>query len=281
MAMRRTPAVAGFFYPALAETLKAEVTRLLGPQQEPQVVKAVISPHAGIGYSGAVAGAVYRRIRCPAVFLMLGPNHTGVGEPVAVMTDGEWETPLGAVGIDREAAMALRSACPRIRDDPVAHAGEHSLELQLPFLQLLGEAFHIVPLVLGLLPYEACQELGHAVAQTVQCTGRSVVIVASTDMTHCGSQYRHLPPQGMTAHAFARQEDHYAIDRMLAFDPDGLYQVVRGRQITMCGVVPTTIALLACQELGATSTMLVRYMTSGEVSGDLDTVVGYAGLMIV
>lgn len=279
--MRRTPAVAGFFYPALAETLKAEVTRLLGPQQEPQAVKAVISPHAAIGYSGAVAGAVYRRIRCPAVVLMLGPNHSGVGEPVAVMTEGEWETPLGAVGIDREVAMALRSACPRIHDDPVAHAGEHSLELQLPFLQLLGGAFHIVPLVLGLLPYEACQELGHAVAQTVRGTGRSVVIVASTDMTHCGGQYRHLPPQGMTAHAFARQEDQYAIDRMLAFDPEGLYQVVRGRHITMCGVVPTTVALLACQELGATSTMLVRYMTSSEVSGDLDTVVGYAGLRIV
>jgi hypothetical protein len=279
--MRRTPAVAGFFYPALAETLKAEVTRLLGPQQEPQAVKAVISPHAAIGYSGAVAGAVYRRIRCPAVVLMLGPNHSGVGEPVAVMTEGEWETPLGAVGIDREVAMALRSACPRIHDDPVAHAGEHSLELQLPFLQLLGGAFHIVPLVLGLLPYEACQELGHAVAQTVRGTGRSVVIVASTDMTHCGGQYRHLPPQGMTAHAFARQEDQYAIDRMLAFDPEGLYQVVRGRHITMCGVVPTTVALLACQELGATSTMLVRYMTSSEVSGDVDTVVGYAGLRIV
>jgi AmmeMemoRadiSam system protein B len=281
MAMRRTPAVAGFFYPGQPEALKAEVARLLEPGPEPQPVKAVVSPHAGIGYSGAVAGAVYGRVRSPTVFILLGPNHTGVGAPVALMAEGEWETPLGAIAIDRDMAITLRSGCPLIREDSVAHAREHSLEVQLPFLQMLGEAFQIVPLVLGLLPYEACQELGHAVAQTIQRTSRSVVIVASTDMTHCGRQYRHLPPAGMTAHAFACQEDRLAIDRMLALDPEGLYQVVRQRHITMCGFVPTTVALLACQELGATSATLVRYMTSGEVSGDLDTVVGYAGLLIV
>ncbi|MGH8068614.1 MAG: AmmeMemoRadiSam system protein B [Candidatus Entotheonellia bacterium] len=278
--MRRTPAVAGLFYPAQPEALKAEVARLLLPRQEPQPVKAVVSPHAGLGYSGAVAGAVYGRIDCPAVFLMLGPNHRGVGEPVALMAEGEWETPLGAVAIDREVAAALRSVCPLIRDDAIAHAHEHSLEVQLPFLQMLGKVCHIVPLVLGLVPYEVCQELAHAVAQTVQRTSRAVVIVASTDMTHCGHHYRHLPPAGMTAYAFAYQEDRYAIDRMLALDPKGLYQVVRQRHITMCGFVPTTVALLACQELGATSATLVRYMTSGDISGDLDTVVGYAGLCI-
>jgi MEMO1 family protein len=280
MAMRRPPAVAGLFYPAQPEALKAEVARLLSSRQAPQSVKAVISPHAGIGYSGAVAGAVYGRICCPTVFLVLGPNHRGVGESVALMAEGEWETPLGTVVIDCELAVALRSACPLVRDDPVAHAREHSLEMQLPFLQLLGEAFHIVPLVLGFLPYEVCQELGHAVAQTVQHSDRSVVIVASTDMTHCGRHYRHLPPVGMTAQAFAYQEDQYAIDRMLALDPEGLYRVVRQRHINMCGVVPTTVALLACQELGATAATLVRYMTSADVSGDLDTAVGYAGLLV-
>jgi MEMO1 family protein len=281
MAMRRTPAVAGAFYPAQPEALKAEVARLLSPRQEPQPVKAVVSPHAGFGYSGAVAGAMYGRIQCPAVFILIGPNHRGVGEPVALMAEGEWETPLGTVAIDRELATSLHSACPLIQDDPVAHASEHSLEVQLPFLQMLGEGFQIVPLILGLVPYEVCQALGHAVAQAVQCLSRSVVIVASTDMTHCGSHYRHLPPAGMTAHAFAYQEDRYAIDRMLGLDPQGLYQVVRYRHITMCGVVPTTVALLACQELNATSATLVRYMTSDEVSGDPDTVVGYAGLVIV
>jgi AmmeMemoRadiSam system protein B len=281
MAMRRTPAVAGLFYPAQPGALKAEVARLLSPRQEPQPVKAVISPHAGIGYSGAVAGAVYGRIHCPAVFIALGPNHMGVGEPVALMAEGEWETPLGAVAIDREVATVLRSACPLIREDPVAHAREHSLEVQLPFLQMLGEAFHIVPLVLGLVPYEVCEELAHAVAQAVRRTSRSVVIIASTDMTHCGQHYRHLPPAGMTAQAFAHQEDRYAIERMQALDPKGLYRVVRQRHITMCGFVPTTVALLACQELGATSATLVRYMTSSDISGDPDTVVGYAGLLIM
>jgi MEMO1 family protein len=278
--MRRMPAVAGFFYPAQPEALRAEVARLLLPRQQPQPVKAVVSPHAGIAYSGAVAGAVYGCIRSPEVVILLGPNHRGAGESVALAPEGEWETPLGAVTVDTEVAGALRRACPLIREDPVAHAREHSLEVHLPFLQVLGAAFHIVPLVLGLLPYEVCQELGHALAQTVQRTGRSVVIVASTDMTHCGRHYRHLPPAGMTAHAFAYQEDQYAIDRMVALDPLGLYQIVRQRQITMCGFVPTTVTLLACQELGATAATLVRYRTSGDVSGDLDTVVGYAGLII-
>jgi AmmeMemoRadiSam system protein B len=279
--MRRTPAVAGSFYPAQPEALKAEMARLLVPQQESLPVKAVVSPHAGLGYSGAVAGAVYGCIYCPEVFLMLGPNHRGVGASVALMAEGEWETPLGTVAIDRQMATALRSACPLIREDPVAHAGEHSLEMQLPFLQTLGVSFHIVPLVLGLVPYEICQELAHAVAQTVQRTHRAVVLVASTDMTHCGHHYRHLPPAGMTAHTFAYQEDRYAIDRMRALDAKGLYEVVRQRDITMCGFVPTTVVLLACQELGATTATLVRYMTSGDLSGDLDMVVGYAGLLIM
>jgi hypothetical protein len=272
--------VAGLFYPAQPETLKAQVAQLLGPRQELHTVKAIVSPHAGIGYSGAVAGVVYGQIHCPAVFLMLGPNHSGTGVPVASMTEGEWETPLGTVAIDRDLAIALRAACPLVREDSGAHAREHSLEVQLPFLQLLGQAIRIVPLVLGRLSYAACQELGHAVAQTVRRTERSVVIVASTDMTHCGRPYRHLPPPGMTAQAFARQEDGYAIERMVACDPEGLYEVVRQRHITMCGFVPTTVALLACRELGVTSARLVRYMTSTEVSGDADTVVGYAGLVL-
>jgi AmmeMemoRadiSam system protein B len=280
IAMRRTPAVAGIFYPAQPDALKAELAYLLPPCQDRQIVKAVVSPHAGIAYSGAVAGAVYGRIHCPEIFILLGPNHRGVGEPVALMAEGEWETPLGVVPIDREVAMTLRRACPLIAEDSVAHTREHSLEVQLPFLQMCGKAFHIVPLVLGLLPYAVCQELGHAVAQTVQNTSRSVVIVASTDMTHCGRHYQHLPPAGVTAYAFAYQEDRYAIDRMVALDPEGLYQIVRQRHITMCGVISTTVALLACQELGATSATLVRYLTSGDVSGDLDTVVGYAGLLV-
>ena len=146
---------------------------------------------------------------------------------------------------------------------------------------MLGASVQIVPLVLGLVPYEVCQELARAIAHTVRRTNRAVVVVASTDMTHCGDSYRHLPPAGMTAQMFAYQEDRYAIDRMLALDAKGLYEVVRQRHITMCGFIPTTVALLACQELGATAATLVRYMTSGDISGDLDTVVGYAGLLIM
>jgi AmmeMemoRadiSam system protein B len=255
--------------------------RLLAPLVDTQPVKAVVGPHAGIQYSGAVAGAVYAHLRVPEVFLLLGPNHAGLGPPMALMTEGEWETPLGTVSIDHELAAALIEASPRIREDSVAHAREHALEVQLPFLQTIGTAFRIVPLLLGLLPYDVCAELGHAIARTVHGIGRSVVIIASTDMTHCGRSYRHLPPAGMTAHAFACQEDRYAVERIVALDPPGLYRVVRERNITMCGFIPTTVALLACQELGATSATLVRYTTSGEVSGDRDTAVGYAGVLIL
>jgi MEMO1 family protein len=212
---------------------------------------------------------------------MLGPNHRGVGEPAALMVDGEWGTPLGAVAIDREVATALRIACPLIREDQVAHAREHSLEVQLPFLQMLGASIQIVPLVLGLVPYEVCQECARAIAHTVWCTNRTAVVVASTDMTHCGHYYRHLPPAGMVAQTFVYREDRYAIDLILALDAKGLYEVMRQRRMSMCGTIPTTVALLACQKLGATAVTLVRYMTSGDISGDLDTVVGYAGLLIM
>jgi MEMO1 family protein len=279
--MRRKPAVAGYFYPAEPSILRAKIERLLAPLGDTQPVKAVVSPHAGIQYSGAVAGAVYARIRFPEVVLLLGPNHTGLGPPMALMTEGEWETPLGTVSIDHELAAALLEAFPLIREDAVVHAREHALEVQLPFLQAIGTTFRIVPLLLGLLPYDVCEGLGHAVAQTIHGTGCSVVIIASTDMTHCGRSYRHLPPAGMTAHAFACQEDRYAVERILALDPPGLYRIVHERNITMCGFVPTTVALLACQELGATSATLVRYTTSGEVSGDRDTAVGYAGVLIL
>jgi MEMO1 family protein len=279
--MRRKPAVAGYFYPAEPSVLRAAMERLLAPPVDTQPVKAVVSPHAGIQYSGAVAGAVYAYLRVPEVFLLLGPNHAGLGPPMALNTEGEWETPLGTVSIDDELAAALIEAAPRIQEDSVAHAREHALEVQLPFLQAIGTAFRIVPLLLGLLSYDVCAELGHAIARTVHGTGRSVVIIASTDMTHCGRSYRHLPPAGMTAHAFACQEDRYAVERIVALDPLGLYRVVRERNITMCGFIPTTVALLACQELGATSATLVRYTTSGEVSGDRDTAVGYAGVLIL
>jgi AmmeMemoRadiSam system protein B len=279
--MRRQPAVAGQFYAGEPELLRDQTRRLLVATEERQPVKAVVSPHAALQYSGIVAGQVYARIQPVEVYLMLGPNHTGLGAPIACVSEGEWETPLGAVSIDRELMMALRSACPLIHHDTASHAREHSLEVQLPFLQTLGAAFRIAPMVLGSLSYATCDVLGRAIAQTVRRAVCPVVIIASTDMTHAGRSYRHLPPAGMTAHAFACQEDRYAIDRVMALDPEGLYRVVRERRMTMCGFVPTTVILIACRELGATKATLVRYMTSADVSGDSDTAVGYAGLLIM
>ena len=196
---------------AQPDALKAEVAKILLLMPKPQVVRAMVSPHTVFGYSGAVAGAVYARFDCPAVFLIRRSNHRGMGEPLALMGDGEWEIPLGTVAIEQGVATALRSACLIIRDDAVAHGREHSLEVQLPFLQRLGTFSQILPLILGAVSYEFCQELAHGIAHTVRRTNRAVVVIASTDMTHCGHRFPYFPPAGMTTQPCAYQEDLYAI----------------------------------------------------------------------
>ncbi len=266
--MHRPPAVAGRFYPANPETLKRDLESYIERVTPPQTALGCVVPHAGLMYSGHVAGAVYGRLQLPASYILLCPNHTGHGRPLAIMSEGEWETPLGAVSIDAPLAQALKQACPQLEEDDQAHRSEHSLEVQLPFLQYLQGTFRFVPIALGVDSYEPLQELGRAIARVLADHPARPLIVASSDLNH------YEPDQ------VNRIKDRKAIDRILALDARGLFDTVQQQRISMCGYGPATAMLTAVCELGARAAELVRYANSGDVTGDRSAVVGYAGLII-
>ena len=268
----RRPAVAGRFYPAKPETLSRDLDTYLGPDPEKseKVENALgcVVPHAGYMYSGPVAGAVYRKLPARASYIILCPNHFGRGAPLAMMASGEWLTPLGSVPIDTALAQAVRQGCHLLMDNAAAHAEEHSLEVQLPFLQHRVREFSFVPIAIGVGGYAALESLGRGVAQAVKRAPSPVLIVASSDMNH-------YEPDSIT-----RVKDRKAIDKILALDPQGLYEVVRREDISMCGYGPTIAMLTAAKDLGASGAELVKYATSADASGDRSAVVGYAGIIV-
>ncbi len=266
--MIRPPAVAGRFYPSEREILSKQITGFAQASGEKVRALGCVVPHAGYMYSGHVAGAVYASIEIAARCILLGPRHFPRGEPMAILTQGSFSTPLGEARIDEELASALAHECPRLREDPVAHEREHSLEVQIPFLQVLAKDFRFVPVVLAMDRYGPIEELGRAVAKIVGTVNQPVLVIASTDMNHYEND------------AVTRVKDGWAIERILALDPRGLYDTVRGEGITMCGYAATAAMLVATRELGATEARLVRYATSGDASGDREQVVGYAGIVI-
>jgi AmmeMemoRadiSam system protein B len=225
----------------------------------------MIAPHAGYMYSGQVAGATYARVDVPGRVIVLCPNHTGMGKRVAAWPDGAWATPLGRVLVNEALTRELIEtglAAP----DREAHRHEHSLEVQLPFLQLRNPEVSIAAVCLGPLSFDRCQELGAQLARIAR--RHQALVVASSDMSH------HLPA------AEARAKDQLALDRVLALDPRGLHEVVSREHISMCGSVPATVMLVAAVEMGAREAELVRYATSGDATGDDRSVVGYAGVMV-
>ncbi len=266
--MLRQPAVAGYFYQGSTSRLKDQVDHFLVRGCEKIRALGILSPHAGLVYSGAVAGAVYSRIELPGTIVLIGPNHTGLGAPVSLMASGEWQTPLGTVPIDEALADAVRSRSRLVQDDTLAHLREHSLEVQLPFIQCLKKDFRIVPVQMMDTRLETCLELGDAVAGAIRERGGGVLIVASSDMSHYISADE------------AAKKDRKAIDRILDLDARGLYTTVQDENISMCGFGPAVAMLTACKALGATKAELVKYATSGEVSGDYNQVVGYAGMVV-
>jgi len=266
--MARPPAVAGRFYPEDPQGLLEEVQRHLDIETSKVRAQGVIVPHAAFMYSGDVAGSVYSRIEIPDTVILLGPNHTGMGERIAISSNGSWIMPFGDLEIDANLAKAILENLPIARESEDAHRLEHSLETQLPFLQYFRKQFKFVPICLMRLNFDECRMLAKAIVLAIQSCDRSVLIVASSDMTHYES------------HARASEKDHRAIDQILKMDPEGLFRTVEKGGITMCGVNPATVMLAACKELGATQVELVKYMTSGEISGDMDQVVGYAGVVV-
>jgi AmmeMemoRadiSam system protein B len=231
-------------------------------------------------YSGAVAGAVYSRVTLPSTAILVGPNHTGFGPALSVYAEGEWALPGGTLTIAADLAQSLRRHCPQAVPDHQAHSHEHCLEVQLPFLRMLRPDIQILPIVVGFRDLETCRVLGHALAAVIEEAATPPLLIASSDMTHCGPGFGQYPPPGLTAEAFAHQQDQLALDALQTLDAERLHRTVERHQITMCGYVPTTAILCAAKSLGATQTKLVRYATSADVSGDVDRVVGYAGILI-
>lgn len=264
----RRPAVAGRFYPDRADQIDADLDRLIEDIQPKTSPLALVVPHAGWTYSGQVAGAVYGRVTLPRHVLLLGPNHTGRGAWGSVMTGGRWAVPGSEVPVARELAETILAACPVLEEDARAHAQEHALEVQLPFLRRIRPDIAFVPITLMRTDLAFCEEVGHAIAEVVKAYREPVALLSSTDLNHYESQ------------AVSNVKDRIAIDAILALDPDGLQRTVREHRVSMCGIAPTTALLAALGALGARKAELIRYMTSGDVSGDYEQVVGYGGLII-
>jgi len=265
----RSPAVAGRFYPGDDSSLRTAIQNLTGDLPEhKQKVLAAMSPHAGYVYSGGIAADTLGRIEIPRTVILLGPNHTGKGKTVALST-AIWNMPMGYVPCNYDLAHAILAESDLIEEDELAHKYEHSLEVQLPFLQMAQPDLSIVPITISHISYQALEEIGLAIAKAIKKNNdNDILIVASSDMTHYESR------------SAAEKKDHYALKKLTDMNPDLLYSSVIGHHISMCGIIPVTAALIIALELGATKTELIRYTDSGETTGDTDQVVGYAGVLI-
>lgn len=270
--MIRKARFAGSWYPD--ELAKARKYLIEIPEEDKLEVIGCICPHAGWIYSGKVAGEVYSKIKPADLYILLGPNHTGLGEIISVYPEGSWETPFGHVKVNKEVAELIIKNSEFAEADTQAHISEHSLEVQLPFLQLITKNdFSIVPITIKLEDYRMCQDLGNAVSFAVKeykskHKDKKVVLIASTDMTH-------YEPQ-----SYAYKLDTLAVEQILKLSPKGLFDIVLSYGITMCGVYPTVSMLIAAKNLGAKNAKLIKYATSGDVSGEYDSVVGYAGIIV-
>lgn len=283
--MIREPVVAGSFYSAEPNRLRKQIEECflskMGPGELPQVnpegkreVVGLVSPHAGYAYSGPVAsyGAYFlARDQAPALVVIMGPNHTGMGAGVSVHAGGLWKTPLGEIEIDSEVAEAVLKNSSEAQEDVRAHALEHSVEVQLPFLQyVFGSSFKIVPICFLDQTLETCRDVGTAVAKALRSlqTEGPAVIIASTDFTHYED------------HESAVTKDSHAIKAILELSPENLMHAVLHYNISMCGPGPVAAMLFAAKELGATSGELLSHKTSGDTSGDYSAVVGYASMLV-
>ncbi len=267
--MVRAPAVAGRFYPDDPRELEEWVAGFLSdpPAEGPEQVVALLAPHAGLMYSGRVAGATYGRVAVPSRVILLGPNHTGLGAALSLWDQGDWEMPGGPTKVDADLGASIRRHCRNLSSDRAAHLREHCLEVQIPFLRARQERLRIAPVVVGTSRLEELRSLGSAVAAAVRESPEQVLIVISSDMTH-------YEPASVAA-----EKDRMALEPMKRLEPEELHRVVREENISMCGFAPAVAGLFAARELGARSGREVLYSHSGVVSGDNDSVVGYAGMV--
>lgn len=272
----RKPCVAGQFYPSSAQALKKQIENLIDPAftslREVNKIDAIacMLPHAGYIYSGRVAAETLSQIRIKDKIILLGPNHTGLGMPFSIMTEGIWQTPLGEIKIDSALAKKILHNSKYLKDDSPAHTHEHSLEVELPFLQYFKTDFEIVPIAFLSDDIETLKGIGKEIAEVIRDPDikNSILIVASSDMTHYESQDH------------AEKKDKEAIQAILELNEDKLMEKIRDLNISMCGYAPVIVMLKTAKLLGAKNSKLIKYQTSGDVTGERDSVVGYAGITI-
>jgi MEMO1 family protein len=267
--MVRLPAVAGRFYPSDAAELSAQIREYISPENKltSRDVKACLVPHAGLMFSGHVAGAVFSSIRLPKKVVILGVRHRPPGSPAAIVSHGVWRTPLGDAEIDHVLAEKFAAACPLLTEDAAAHSKEHSLEMQIPFLQVLNPGFQFVPIALGTAHFETLVTVGQAIGGVLAAEKQEVLLVTSSDLNHYEDD------------ATTRVKDRKAIEQLLSMDAHGLYDVCRTGEISMCGLGPAVAMLTALHIFKASKAELIRYATSADRSGDPSAVVGYAGMV--
>jgi hypothetical protein len=281
MAALRRPVVAGTFYEGTAEALTAQIESCFlhrfGPGKLPQVATAgprnvlgLICPHAGYVYSGAVAANAYFSLAedgKPETAVVLGPNHTGYGNPLSTMREGAWRTPLGDVQIDTETADKIAEETEILDFDEVAHKHEHSIEVQLPFLQYMyGNDFKFVPICFLMQDLETAQEIGEALAETV--ANKNAVVIASSDFTHYESQ------------ASVEKKDSAALKAVEELDEKKFYQIIESQNVSACGFAPIAALITCAKALGAKNAEVLSHKTSGDITGDKSRVVGYAAVTI-
>jgi AmmeMemoRadiSam system protein B len=288
----RNAAVAGQFYPENEKILQQQIEecflekRGFGAipllKEIKNNLKGIIVPHAGFIYSGAIASHAYGRLAMQGfadTFIILGPNHTGMGSGVSVMTEGVWKTPLGIVAIDSPLAEVIGTGI--IDRDTSAHTYEHSIEVQLPFLQYIARdrTFDFVPLCMMMQDYETVQEVGTILVKAVQNSNKKIVLIASSDFSHAGFNYQSRPPQGVRIDEYAQKQDALAIKEILALHPRQLIETIEQHHITMCGYGPVAAMLIAVKKLGAQKAELLKYGTSYEIHPD-SSCVGYGAIII-
>ena len=276
--MIRKPIVAGQFYPGTKEDLERRIeyciTHKYGPGSEEsrkdEKIYGIICPHAGYVYSGPTACHSYKSIasKNPELVIILGPNHFGIGEDAATMVNAQWETPLGLVEVDSEAAEDIAGISKYITIDEFSHSRDHSLEVQVPMLQsMLSNKFKILPIILLEQGLEIARDVGNAVAEIAK--SRNSMIVASSDFTH------------YEENSFAYSQDKALIEPILEMNVERFYEVLMNRRVTACGYGAMASAMIACKKLGATRGELLSYATSGDVQGDTSSVVGYGAIKFV
>lgn len=288
----RNAVVAGQFYPGDEPSLRQQIENCFLDKrgfgtvpmktEGRHTLNGIVVPHAGFIYSGAIASYAYGRLAQDGfadTFIILGPNHTGMGSGVSVMTQGAWRTPLGTVPLDASLAEMIGTGI--IDNDASAHTYEHSIEVQLPFLQYIaqGRMFEFVPVCMMMQDYETAQEIGATIAKAIHGSKKKIVVIASSDFSHAGFNYQSSPPKGMRVDEYAKKQDTLAIQKILQLDPEGLIRTVEDHSITMCGYGPVAAMLIATKRLGAQKAELLKYGTSYEVHPD-SSCVGYGAISL-